>query len=147
LPRPSPVRCVAGLLALLAPLALAACASETTPDGYYEASREVRLSLKTPEGHAYGEVVARRSRDRLERTARRCAVRALDQRGVRLLYRLDAEGRPVESIVYPETPLARCIQEDLGSLEELELPPPPAPDYWIRLPVPLLAHPPGAPDP
>jgi hypothetical protein len=131
----------------MVPLSLAACASETTPAGYYEAARQVRLNLETPAGHVYGKNVARKTRDRLERATRRCSVRALDQRGVRLLYRLDAAGRPVESIVHPETPLARCIREDLGMLEEVELPPPPSDDYWISLPVALLAHPPGAPDP
>ena len=108
-------------------------ALDTTASGLPEAEAARRLER-------YG-------RNRLERVTRRCSVRFPEKRGARLLYRLDAEGRAVESIVYPETPLGECIRDDLGGLEAFSLPPPPRADHWISVPVPLRAHPLGGPDP
>ncbi|MGH0029330.1 MAG: hypothetical protein ACQGVC_06045 [Myxococcota bacterium] len=134
-------------LLALAAAAVAGCATDETPPGYYEAAEEVRRNLKTPAGHTYGELVQQRTRNAHERAARRCYVHVPDSRGAHLLYQLDAEGGPRETFVYPPSEFGACVSQALGNLETFDLPPPPEADYWIGLPVELRAHPPGRPDP
>jgi len=112
-------------------LALAACATGSPPAGYYEALREVRLNLRSPEGGYYARRVYYEMRNDVERLSSRCYVREPDTRGAQILYRLDAAGRPTESIVYPPAPFAECVHRGLRSLEDFDLPPPPGEPHWI----------------
>lgn len=112
-------------------LALVACATDAPPAGYYEALREIRLNLRSPEGGYYARQVFLKMRNDVERVARRCYVEAPDTRGAQLLYRLDAEGAPTESIVHPPAPFAECVHRGLRNLEDFDLPPPPREEHWI----------------
>lgn len=128
-----------GATCLLAAPAWLGCAHEPTPEGYYEALRAMRFNAKTEGGLRYrmaGEQILEGKAVEAERKCRR--LRVPDKRSSILLYRLGAEAEVLESIVFPETPFALCIHEELGGLG---LPPPPRPDYWIGLEIPGL--PPG----
>lgn len=119
------------LASLGAGLALASCATDATPPGYYEALREIRLNRSSPEGGYYARRVYLKMRNDVERVARRCAVREPDQRGAMILYRLDAAASPTQSIVYPPAPFAACVHRGLRDLEDFDLPPPPRDGHWI----------------
>jgi len=125
----SATRCAPLLLAL-------SCATAATPPGYPDAVDEVRRNLKTREGRRYNKHVFQRTRNEFDRIYVRCHVRSPSSIRVHVLYRLDPQGKPLESIVYPPTTLGECVRKGLADLEQFELIPPPKGDYWIVLPAP-----------
>jgi hypothetical protein len=140
---------IARRLAVIATtLALAGCAgvadgdgvseneSDALHDAYENALGEIRRNNELPQGKWYVEHVYQETSVRYGRLARRCFVQAPDTRDLFLLYRLDAEGAPVESIAYPPSAFADCMAEGLANLADFELRPPPHPDYWFRVPAP-----------
>jgi len=113
---------------------LASCSQDIGPPGYNDALRELRLNRLSPGSDGYFMRFERTIRGALVVANRTCrALRPLDKRGSMLLYRIDAEGRPTTSMVYPSTPYATCMHE---RVKDFELPPPPKPDYWVGISIP-----------
>lgn len=119
------------LVVIIAPIWLLSCAAETGPPGYQDGIRLAKLNLKSQAGSRYKRQTQRIFRKAFRKASRRCYVQIPDKRGATVLYRLDAIGDPVESIVYPtRSELAGCVLESAG---KFKLPAPPEPDYWIAV--------------
>ena len=109
-------------------LTLAACATSVKDPGYEDAMRAVRLNLMSTQGPWYQRAVTGHVGDVPRDAYWLCYARNPDQRNTDLLFRLDASGKPVQTIVYPDAALAACLVE---KLDVFPLPPPPTPDYWL----------------
>jgi len=119
------------LLALLVGSLAACCASSapspTTVEAAYDAAQ---ANLETPEGQKYDREFEAQTSPRFESAVKSClrSHGRPDRSNTSLLFRIDATGRPVETLLLPETKIGACVRDGIAGFT---LPPPPAPDYWV----------------
>lgn len=119
---------------VVAALAIAACAATPRPDGYDAAFREAERNLKSRSNSAYYRLLERKLSNHIRRSARRCRFdESHDTRATTLLYRLDASGSVVEAIGHPGGAFSECM---VASMSGYAVPPPPKPDFWLRVFIP-----------
>ena len=120
------------VLGLLCPIGCATGQEDASgkPPGYEEAARAARKNGKSVRGRRYVKAVRNSLKGIPEDVIHSCQIREPDRRHIRLMYRLDADGDPVETMVYPASAFADCVIEGIRGFQ---FPPPPEPDYWITI--------------
>lgn len=118
-------------------LCLVGCAAERDyvsgkPEGYDAVSRTVRNNAKTIAGRRYYKAMKNVFKGDLDDVARSCSSESPEPRGTTIFYRLDVDGTPVETMVYPASAFSDCFLE---GMRDYKLPVPPEPDYWIAIDV------------
>jgi hypothetical protein len=112
---------------LVASLAVGCATPPTTVEDAYGAAQ---ANLKTPEGQKYDREFEAQTSPRFESAVKSClhSLGRPDRSQTSLLFRIDASGRPVETLLDPETKIGACVRDGIAGFT---LPPPPAPDYWV----------------
>jgi len=119
------------LFVLLAASQLASSCASPPPE-VQAALDAATANLATSEGQKYDSTFGAQMSPRIRTAAISCGGRLAGGIGgqTNVLYRIDSSGRPVESLVYPDTDMGYCVRDMLAGFT---LPPPPFPDYWIIL--------------
>src|SRR5262249_51624372 len=103
------------------------------PHGYALAQREAVLNLRDPGDQPYFNLVNRQFGEEFRDALKHCRWDVNETRGATFLYRLDAFGGAVESMVYPVSDFSECMQPVVSSYR---FPPPPKADYWVGIFIP-----------
>jgi hypothetical protein len=91
-----------------------------------------KANLSTAEGKRYDELFAERTAPSVKSVVPGCIANTPPSKlpHVRLLYRIDQEGDPVEELLHPESAVGICIRDGIRGFT---LTPPPFPDYWVEI--------------
>ena len=112
------------------PIALLAGCATTGSESFQAALAMAQANSKTPAGEAYDQ----RFGDELPvvQTVEACAdkLERPELDNFRLLLQVSATGKILQHELHPSTNLSRCLAQ---RIIDLELPQPPAADYWVEL--------------
>jgi hypothetical protein len=118
---------LAAVMALVAGLALA----DDKPTSIVDAKAAVEANLKTPEGKAYDERLAKEFMEKQQATMRQCKQAAgNDVESFWILMKLDKDGAVKEVLLHPTTKMGTCARETLlkGGFS-----PPPKAGHWVSV--------------
>ena len=132
------------LAAIAATLATLACGSLFTPpresqvfppilgrpDGYGDAVQAASWNRQTPAADPYYRLVDKQFGTGFRAALKTCRWDINETRGATFLYRLDAFGNAVESMVYPQSDFSDCMQPVVNAYR---FPPPPQENYWVGI--------------
>jgi hypothetical protein len=102
------------------------------PPGFDAAAREAYWNVINPGKAEYYNLINRQLGEQYRDSIKSCRWDNAETRGTTILYKLDAEGKKLDYMVFPMSHFANCMLE---TLDEYEFPPPPRPDYWVRVDV------------
>ncbi|NNL65671.1 MAG: hypothetical protein HKP30_05470 [Myxococcales bacterium] len=102
------------------------------PAGFDDANRAATINLSTPAGRHYESSMKEQVYHRLLQSGLQCLIDGPGnpQRAVTILFRIDASGQPVESLLWPRTDFGVCAH---GGIGPFTLSPPPRDDYWVKI--------------
>ncbi len=117
----------------LAAVALTLVRAPLWADRFEDSLAAATANLATPEGRAYGELIAARFDERKLRDGlSTCAESAKEEdlSPFTVVMEIAGDGRPAQVLLRPPTPVAICLR---WSVREATFQKPPAPAYWVSV--------------
>lgn len=105
--------------------------ADDKPTSLSDARAAVEANLRTPEGKAYDERLAKEFMEKHLATMKQCKQAGdNDLESFWMLMKLDKDGAVKEVLLHPTTKMGTCARE---TLLKGKLSPPPRPMYWVSV--------------